>query len=205
MSLCAVFAEVRLINKDKRRRERRHVPTPPHLYTSTLYTSTALHNITHGRGHGHGEQSGGRGHGEHGRRAWWSEGRVARGPAGGPAGGPGGRRGAVSAVGCVCALIYPILTELRAERVMGEDRTEERLLGFWSILVLSVLVGCICCVFSWTITYLDSYQPARLLGSPPPTLDHMRDGWMDHGFHMGYGVAVMNGIMAMLTVTWSLT
>lgn len=38
--------------------------------------------------------------------------------------------------------------------------------GFWSILVLSVLAGSICAVFSWIITYLDSYQ----LGKVPPTL-----------------------------------
>uniref|UniRef100_A0A3P9B431 Uncharacterized protein n=1 Tax=Maylandia zebra TaxID=106582 RepID=A0A3P9B431_9CICH len=37
----------------------------------------------------------------------------------------------------LCALIYPILKELRAERVTGEDGTEEKMLGFWSLLVLS--------------------------------------------------------------------
>lgn len=110
---------------------------------------------------------------------------------------------AVSAVGCVCALIYPILKELRSERVRVEDGTEEWMLGFWSILVLSVLVGCICCVFSWTLTYLDSYQPGMVLATPL-TLAHFRDV-SGHGFHMGYGVAVLNGIMAMLTVIWSLT
>ncbi|XP_037618276.1 ADP-ribosylation factor-like protein 6-interacting protein 6 [Sebastes umbrosus] len=108
---------------------------------------------------------------------------------------------AVAAVGCVCALIYPILKELRAERVKREDGTEERMMGFWSILVLSVLVGWICCVFSWTLTYLDSYQPGRALGTPL-TLTHFRDV---SGLHMGYGVAVLNGVMAMLTVIWSLT
>ncbi|KAK9523741.1 hypothetical protein VZT92_017643 [Zoarces viviparus] len=107
----------------------------------------------------------------------------------------------VAAVGCVCALIYPILKELRAEKVTAADWTEDRVLGFWSILVLSVSVGCICCVFSWTLTYLDSYQPAVVLGSP---LVHWRDV-SDHGFHMGYGVAVLNGIMALLTVIWILT
>uniref|UniRef100_A0A3P9DIG7 Uncharacterized protein n=1 Tax=Maylandia zebra TaxID=106582 RepID=A0A3P9DIG7_9CICH len=74
----------------------------------------------------------------------------------------------------LCALIYPILKELRAERVTGEDGTEEKMLGFWSLLVLSVLVGCICCVFSWMFTYLDSFQP----GMDFPTLwtgAHVRD------------------------------
>ncbi|XP_078099468.1 ADP-ribosylation factor-like protein 6-interacting protein 6 [Sander vitreus] len=110
---------------------------------------------------------------------------------------------AVVAVGCVCALIYPIFKELRAERVRGEDGTEERMMGFWSILVLSVLLGCICCVFSWTLTYLNSYQPGMGLGTPL-TLADFRDG-SGHGFHMGYSVAVLNGIMAMLAVIWSLT
>ncbi|XP_039870771.1 ADP-ribosylation factor-like protein 6-interacting protein 6 [Simochromis diagramma] len=113
-----------------------------------------------------------------------------------------GSAGAVAAVGFLCALIYPILKELRAERVTGEDGTEEKMLGFWSLLVLSVLVGCICCVFSWMLTYLDSFQP----GMDFPTLRtvaHVRDA-SDRGFHVGYGVAVLNGIMAMLTIIWSL-
>ncbi|XP_070850333.1 ADP-ribosylation factor-like protein 6-interacting protein 6 [Chaetodon trifascialis] len=107
---------------------------------------------------------------------------------------------AVAAVGCFCALIYPILRELRAARVREQDGAELRMLGFWSILVLSVFAGCICCVFSWTLTYLDSHQPGMGL----PTLAHFRDA-SGHGFHMGYGVAVLNGVMAMLTIIWSLT
>ncbi|XP_067439493.1 ADP-ribosylation factor-like protein 6-interacting protein 6 [Thunnus thynnus] len=110
---------------------------------------------------------------------------------------------AVAAVGSFSALLYPILTELRAERVRGEDGTEERMLGFWSILVLSVLVGCICCIVSWTLTYMDSYQPGMMFPTPL-TLSYLRDSSV-HGYHMGYGIAVLNGIMAMLTVIWSLT
>uniref|UniRef100_A0A3P9D188 Uncharacterized protein n=1 Tax=Maylandia zebra TaxID=106582 RepID=A0A3P9D188_9CICH len=75
-----------------------------------------------------------------------------------------------SAAWFLCALIYPILKELRAERVTGEDGTEEKILGFWSLLVLSVLVGCICCVFSWMLTYLDSFQP----GMDFPTLNRSK-------------------------------
>ncbi|XP_010791180.1 ADP-ribosylation factor-like protein 6-interacting protein 6 [Notothenia coriiceps] len=112
-----------------------------------------------------------------------------------------GSAAAAAAVGCVCALIYPILKELRAERVRGEDGTEQRMLGFWSILVLSVSVGCICCVFSWTLTYLDSYQPG-IVSIKPMKPAHFRDA---SGFNMGFGVAVLNGIMSMLTVIWSLT
>ncbi|GAA6216198.1 ADP-ribosylation factor-like protein 6-interacting protein 6 [Lates japonicus] len=106
---------------------------------------------------------------------------------------------AAAAVGCFCAFVYPILKELRAGRVRGEDGTEERILGFWSILVLSVLVGCICCISSWTLTYLDSYQPGMVFPTPLALAQFSR------GFHMTYGVVVLNGIMAMLTVIWSLT
>ncbi|XP_034533653.1 ADP-ribosylation factor-like protein 6-interacting protein 6 isoform X2 [Notolabrus celidotus] len=99
----------------------------------------------------------------------------------------------VSAVGCLCALIYPILKELRAERVRGDDGTEQRMLA-----------GCACCVFSWSLTYLNSHQPSR--ESPTHLLKpaDIRD-ISAPGFHMSYGVAVLNGIMAMLTVIWSLT
>ncbi|KAM7375006.1 hypothetical protein PAMA_014206 [Pampus argenteus] len=110
---------------------------------------------------------------------------------------------AVAAAGSFSALLYPVLAELRAERVRGEDGTEVRMLGFWSILVLSVLVGWICCVFSWTLTYLDSYRPGTVFPTPL-TLTCFRDV-LGHGLHMGYGVAVLNGIMAMLTVIWSLS
>ncbi|XP_023282684.1 ADP-ribosylation factor-like protein 6-interacting protein 6 [Seriola lalandi dorsalis] len=109
----------------------------------------------------------------------------------------------VALVGCFCALIYPILKELRAVRLIGEDGSEEKILGFWSILVLSLLAGCICCVSSWTLTYLDSYQP----GMAFPTLLDLTNFSDASGcaFHMGYGVVVLNGVMAMLTVIWSLT
>ncbi|XP_070711879.1 ADP-ribosylation factor-like protein 6-interacting protein 6 [Pempheris klunzingeri] len=113
-----------------------------------------------------------------------------------------GSAAAVTAAGCFCALVYPILRELRSERVTGQDGTEHRILGFWSILVLSLLAGCICSVFSWTLTYLNSHQP----GQVPPTLlpaAHFRDE-TGRGVHVDYGVAVLNGIMAMLTVIWSL-
>lgn len=34
--------------------------------------------------------------------------------------------------------------------------------GFWSILVLSVLAGLVCFASSWTLTYLDLYQPGTV-------------------------------------------
>ncbi|XP_041834511.1 ADP-ribosylation factor-like protein 6-interacting protein 6 [Melanotaenia boesemani] len=110
---------------------------------------------------------------------------------------------AVTAVGCVCALLYPVLKELRAERVTAEDGAEQRMLGFWSVLVLSVLAGIICCVLSWTLTYLDSYQPGTTFPSPLILLSFRNES--AHGFHMSYGIAALNGLMAMVTVIWSLT
>nr|XP_015813341.2 ADP-ribosylation factor-like protein 6-interacting protein 6 [Nothobranchius furzeri] len=109
----------------------------------------------------------------------------------------------VTAVGFFCALVYPILKELRSERVGGQNGAGERILGFWSILVLAALVGCICCVFSWTLTYLDLQQPGVKF-PPPPSLEHFRDV-TDHGFNVSYGVAALNGVLALLTVIWSLS
>ncbi|KAM4538319.1 ADP-ribosylation factor-like protein 6-interacting protein 6 [Fundulus diaphanus] len=110
-----------------------------------------------------------------------------------------GSAAAVAAAGSVCALIYPVLRELRAERQTGGNGTEERILGFWSILVISAIAGCISCIFSWILTYLDSHQFPSL-----PSLPDFRDA-SRHGFNMSYGLAVLNGIMAMLTVIWSLS
>ncbi|XP_071381904.1 ADP-ribosylation factor-like protein 6-interacting protein 6 [Centroberyx affinis] len=109
---------------------------------------------------------------------------------------------ALAAVGAFCALLYPLLKELRAERVRAEDGTEVRMLGFWSILVLSVSAGFICCAFSWTLTYLDSYKPGMVFPTPL-ALSQLRHA-PGQGFHVGYTVAVLNGIMATLTVIWSL-
>lgn len=110
--------------------------------------------------------------------------------------------GAVAAAGCVCALLYPILKELRVERVIAHDGTEERILGFWSILVLSVLAGLVCFASSWTLTHLDSYKP----GAAFTPLTHTQSrNVSDHGLYLGYGVAILNGIMGFLAVTWNLT
>ncbi|KAF3706412.1 ADP-ribosylation factor-like protein 6-interacting protein 6 [Channa argus] len=108
----------------------------------------------------------------------------------------------VAAIGCFCALAYPILKELRAERVRGENGTEEKVLGFWSITVLSLLVGSTSFIVSWTLTYFDSYQRGMVFPKPL-ALAHFRDV-SGEGLHVGYGVALLNGIMAMLTVIWSL-
>ncbi|XP_061908156.1 ADP-ribosylation factor-like protein 6-interacting protein 6 isoform X2 [Entelurus aequoreus] len=107
----------------------------------------------------------------------------------------------VAAVGLFCAFLHPILQELQAERVMEEDGTVVRMLGFRSILVLSVLAGIMCCFFSWTLAYLNAYKP----GMVPLTGSLLYRDTVDQSLHFDYGVAFLNGAMATLTVIWSLT
>ncbi|KAF5896338.1 ADP-ribosylation factor-like protein 6-interacting protein 6, partial [Clarias magur] len=71
----------------------------------------------------------------------------------------------VTFIAILSFFMYVILKDLRAERVTVEDGTEVRLLGFWSMFVLSSLAGVLCCSFSWTLTYFDSFEP----GMFPPT------------------------------------
>ncbi|XP_057683822.1 ADP-ribosylation factor-like protein 6-interacting protein 6 isoform X2 [Corythoichthys intestinalis] len=91
--------------------------------------------------------------------------------------------------------------KLRAGRVKEESGAEARMLGFWSILVLSIFAGLSCCFFSWTLIYLNSYKP----GTVPPTLLTLlcRDK-NNKDLLLDYGVAVLNGSMATLAVIWNL-
>ncbi|XP_026860458.2 ADP-ribosylation factor-like protein 6-interacting protein 6 isoform X2 [Electrophorus electricus] len=68
-------------------------------------------------------------------------------------------------IGVLASFLYIILKDLRAERTTTPDGTEVRLLGFWSMFILSSLAGLLCCSFSWTLTYFDSFEP----GMFPPT------------------------------------
>ncbi|XP_061759674.1 ADP-ribosylation factor-like protein 6-interacting protein 6 [Nerophis ophidion] len=107
----------------------------------------------------------------------------------------------VAAAGLFCAFLHPILQELQAERVIKEDGTEVRMLGFRSILVLSALAGIMCGFFSWTLAYLNAYKP----GMVPLTGSLLYRDTVDQSLHFDYGVAFLNGAMATLTVIWSLT
>ncbi|XP_039613363.1 ADP-ribosylation factor-like protein 6-interacting protein 6 [Erpetoichthys calabaricus] len=92
--------------------------------------------------------------------------------------------------------------DLRSEKERGEDGTEINILGFWGLLVLSLTAGLTCCSFSWTLTYFDSFEPGMF---PPTPLSPSRFKKMTgHSFHMGYSMAILNGIMAALTVIWCL-
>ncbi|XP_016107211.1 ADP-ribosylation factor-like protein 6-interacting protein 6 [Sinocyclocheilus grahami] len=109
----------------------------------------------------------------------------------------------VSFIAVLISFLYIVLKDLRAERITTEDGSEVRLLGFWSILVLSSLAGVLCCSFSWTLTYFDSFEPGMF---PPTPLSSARLKRMTgHSFHMGYSMAILNGIVAALTLIWYLT
>eukprot|EP00066_Takifugu_rubripes_P027811 XP_011617077.1 PREDICTED: ADP-ribosylation factor-like protein 6-interacting protein 6 [Takifugu rubripes] len=127
-----------------------------------------------------------------GPRLWWSVGISVLGSV-----------AAMMAIGCFCALAYPIIKELRAETVRGQDGTQQRILGFWSILVLSVSIGGICGVFCWTLTCIDSREGSAGLALSMTQAKcgeaSLRDSYLD------LGVAVLNGIIGFLTVIWSLT
>ncbi|XP_042581528.1 ADP-ribosylation factor-like protein 6-interacting protein 6 [Cyprinus carpio] len=109
----------------------------------------------------------------------------------------------VSFIAVLISFLYIVLKDLRAERITTEDGSEVRLLGFWSILVLSSVAGVLCCSFSWTLTYFDSFEPGMF---PPTPLASARLKRMTgHSFHMGYSMAILNGIVAALTLIWYLT
>ncbi|XP_056315644.1 ADP-ribosylation factor-like protein 6-interacting protein 6 [Danio aesculapii] len=108
----------------------------------------------------------------------------------------------VSFIAVLIAFLYIILKDLKTERITTEDGSEVRLLGFWSILVLSSVAGVLCCSFSWTLTYFDSFEPGMF---PPTPLSSSRYKKMTgHSFHMGYSMAILNGIVAGLTLIWYL-
>ncbi|KAJ8253331.1 hypothetical protein GJAV_G00211710 [Gymnothorax javanicus] len=109
----------------------------------------------------------------------------------------------LSVVAFFLAFMYLILKELRSERITTEDGSEIKLLGFWGLLVLSSAAGFACCGFSWTLTYFDSFEPGMF---PPTPLSPARQRKMTgHSFHIGYSMAILNGIVAALTAAWCLS
>lgn len=103
---------------------------------------------------------------------------------------------------CLLAITYLIVKELHAENLKNEDDVNTGLLGFWSLLIISLTAGFSCCSFSWTVTYFDSFEPGMF---PPTPLSPARFKKMTgHSFHMGYSMAILNGIVAALTVAWCL-
>ncbi|XP_023577099.1 ADP-ribosylation factor-like protein 6-interacting protein 6 isoform X2 [Octodon degus] len=62
------------------------------------------------------------------------------------------------------AIAYLVVKELHAENLKTED-VDTGLIGFWTLLIISLSAGFSCCSFSWTVTYFDSFEP----GMFPPT------------------------------------
>ncbi|XP_033087361.1 ADP-ribosylation factor-like protein 6-interacting protein 6 isoform X3 [Trachypithecus francoisi] len=92
--------------------------------------------------------------------------------------------------------------ELHADNLKKEDVVDTGLLGFWTLLIISLTAGFSCCSFSWTVTYFDSFEPGMF---PPTPLSPARFKKLTgHSFHMGYSMAILNGIVAALTVAWCL-
>ncbi|KAI5220225.1 ADP-ribosylation factor-like protein 6-interacting protein 6 [Manis pentadactyla] len=100
------------------------------------------------------------------------------------------------------AVTYLVVKELHAENLKNEGDTDTGLLGFWTLLIISITAGFSCCSFSWTVTYFDSFEPGMF---PPTPLSPARFKKLTgHSFHMGYSMAILNGIVAALTIAWCL-
>ncbi|XP_062852904.1 ADP-ribosylation factor-like protein 6-interacting protein 6 [Trichomycterus rosablanca] len=109
----------------------------------------------------------------------------------------------LSVIAVLVSLLYMILKDLRAERITTDDGAEVGLLGFWTMLVLSSVAGVLCCSFSWTLTYFDSFEPGMFPPTPlSPARFRQKTG---HSFHLGYSMAILNGIVAALAVIWCLS
>ncbi|CAI9601473.1 unnamed protein product [Staurois parvus] len=103
----------------------------------------------------------------------------------------------VSILAVLLVFAYIILQEMRYGKE-SEDGMKTSILGFWSLLVLSLVAGLSCCSFSWTVTYFDSFEPGMF---PPTPLSPARFRKMTgHSFHVGYTMAILNGIVAALSL-----
>ncbi|XP_071802864.1 uncharacterized protein [Asterias amurensis] len=69
----------------------------------------------------------------------------------------------------------------------------------WSLL-LSVLLGVSCLLFSWSITYQDSLQPGQFPPTPvSPKKFRKKSG---HRFHSSYLMALVNGLAVFALSAW---
>lgn len=64
--------------------------------------------------------------------------------------------------------------------------------GFWSILVLSVLAGIVCCASSWTLTYLDLYQPGTVFSAMTQAQSRLTHSCIYHRALMGISYFLYN-------------
>ncbi|XP_018429309.1 PREDICTED: ADP-ribosylation factor-like protein 6-interacting protein 6 [Nanorana parkeri] len=107
----------------------------------------------------------------------------------------------VSMLAVLLVCLYIVLQDMHYGKE-SEEEVKTSMLGFWSLLVLSLVAGLSCCSFSWTVTYFDSFEPGMF---PPTPLSPARFRKITgHSFHVGYTMAILNGIVAALTVLWCL-
>ncbi|XP_051885803.1 ADP-ribosylation factor-like protein 6-interacting protein 6 isoform X2 [Pristis pectinata] len=103
-------------------------------------------------------------------------------------------------VAFLLAIVYIVLKDLRWEKENREGDIKTGILGLWSSLILALIAGLSCCSFSWTLTYFDSFEPGMF---PPTPLSPVRFRKLTgHSFHMGYNMAILNGITTALAVIW---
>uniref|UniRef100_A0A3B4B0G2 Uncharacterized protein n=1 Tax=Periophthalmus magnuspinnatus TaxID=409849 RepID=A0A3B4B0G2_9GOBI len=93
----------------------------------------------------------------------------------------------LAVLGCVCGLLYPILKGKKKIKISCP-------VGFWSVLVISLLVASLCSASSWILMHLDSAHSR----TRPHISPHDR-------VRLDYGMAALNGVMAMVTVIWGLS
>ncbi|XP_069791629.1 ADP-ribosylation factor-like protein 6-interacting protein 6 isoform X2 [Narcine bancroftii] len=106
-------------------------------------------------------------------------------------------------VAFLLAIVYIVFRELRWEKENRESGIKTGFLGLWSALILAFTAGFSCCSFSWTLTYFDSFEPGMF---PPTPLSPVRFRKLTgHSFHMGYNMAILNGITTALAIIWWFT
>ncbi|XP_067843547.1 ADP-ribosylation factor-like protein 6-interacting protein 6 [Heptranchias perlo] len=109
----------------------------------------------------------------------------------------------ISLVAFLLAIMYIIFKDLRWDKEKSEGGVRTGILGLWSSLILALVAGLSCCSFSWTLTYFDSFEPGMF---PPTPLSPARFRKLTgHSFHMGYNMAILNGITTALAVIWWFT
>ncbi|XP_078084466.1 ADP-ribosylation factor-like protein 6-interacting protein 6 [Mustelus asterias] len=109
----------------------------------------------------------------------------------------------ISFIAFLLAIMYIIFKDLRWDEENSEDGVQTGILGLWGSLILALIAGLSCCSFSWTLTYFDSFEPGMF---PPTPLSPARFRKLTgHSFHMGYNMAILNGITTALAVIWWFT
>ncbi|XP_078408315.1 ADP-ribosylation factor-like protein 6-interacting protein 6 isoform X1 [Cetorhinus maximus] len=109
----------------------------------------------------------------------------------------------ISFIAFLLAIMYIIVKDLRWDKENSEGGVKTGILGLWGSLILALIAGLSCCSFSWTLTYFDSFEPGMF---PPTPLSPARFRKLTgHSFHMGYNMAILNGITTALAIIWWFT